>query len=104
MKCNNCEYYYESKISILLPHQKVGEDIDLGVRLIECDKIKQDLIATGKGTPGMGEYTDVKSKKTSSICTIKKFNVENEYKNLIPITSKNEEIIASDWCPKKKKK
>lgn len=101
IKCNKCEYYYESKISILYTNNK---EIDLGVRLIECGNMRELLISTGEGTVGMGDYTNEKCNKTAAIGLIRKFDVDDENAKIMIMTIKpNSDVMSPDWCPKKQK-
>lgn len=99
MKCNKCEYYYESIISFL---DCKNVETDLGTRLVQCVKKKQELIDTGKGTVGLGDYTNIKCNKTCNIGIIKIFDCPKELKILAVYNiENNKEILTPDWCPKK---
>jgi len=94
MNCNNCEFYYGSVISFL---DSNNVETDLGTRLIQCSKKKEELIIKDN-------YTNVKSKETCNIGIIKLFDCDKKFKffTMFDIQN-NDEIIAPNWCPKKKK-
>ncbi len=89
MECNNCKYYSEVRISFLY---KNNIETDMGIRNIECLKMKNELIEKKL-------LTNQKRNKTCVIGSIKVFDV-NELKYLIP---EIKEINTPDWCPKRKK-
>jgi len=91
MSCNGCEYYSEVVISYL---DSNNINIDLGIRIIQCSKKKQELIENHPNE----EYTNNKSKKTSNIGVVKIFDCDNKFKS--HTVEHNKELKTPDWCPR----
>lgn len=92
MKCNKCEFYKKVVLSYL---DSNNVETDLGLRLIQCEKMKEELI-------NKNLYLNEKSTKTCNIGTIKEFNC-SKYQWVVNLHNGDfldkQNINTPEWCP-----